>query len=157
MQRHKFLRRSHDLVYGNKLNHQLKHATSFASELSILNDLSVHFQAGTRNDTESDIERKTNADDGMGWFFDTLTCSLCSEKPACVRSRTCDVCASAPHQRDVCKKNDNSKVKSLDDGPTVRKRFQNGSGNFTWGCTLCSSTQEQEFCAPHSYASAHRK
>jgi hypothetical protein len=44
----------------------LRHATSFASELSTPNDLSVHFKAGTRNDTESNIERETNANDDMG-------------------------------------------------------------------------------------------
>jgi hypothetical protein len=44
----------------------LRHAASFPSELSILNDLSVHFKVGMRNDTESNIERETNADDDMG-------------------------------------------------------------------------------------------
>jgi hypothetical protein len=44
----------------------LRHATSFASELSTPNDLSVHFKVGTRNDTKSNIERETNADDDMG-------------------------------------------------------------------------------------------
>ncbi len=31
-----------------------------------MNDLSVHFKGGMRNDTESNIERETNANDGMG-------------------------------------------------------------------------------------------
>jgi len=49
-----------------KISSILQHATSFALELSILNDLSVHFKAGMKNDTESNIERETNVDNGMG-------------------------------------------------------------------------------------------
>jgi hypothetical protein len=48
-------------------------------------------------------------------------------------------------------KNDNSKVRSSDDGPTMCKRFQNGLVNFKWRYMLCCLTEKQEFGVVHRY------
>jgi hypothetical protein len=48
-------------------------------------------------------------------------------------------------------KNDNSKLHYLNDRPTLRKRFQDASLNFTWSYMLGCSPQEQEFGDVHRY------
>jgi len=131
--------RSHNSIYENKFNFQ--HATWFTQELSIPNDFSLHFKVTmTMTLDQVFFERETNANDDISWYFDTCTFALCSNKLACVCSWTCDVCATMSPLNITYAKNDNSKVKSLNDGPTLCKKFQNAFVNFIWSYMLCCST-----------------
>jgi hypothetical protein len=159
VQRHKFFRRSHDPVYGNKPNHhQLK--TCYIIRIGAFHSEWSFCALRSWDEERHRIRHWKGNKCRRRYGFDFLIPSLarCAQRSlhVCGVERAMFV-PVPPANVTYAQKNDNSKVKSSDDGPTARKRFQNGSGNFTWGCTLCSSTQEREFCAPHSYASAHRK
>jgi hypothetical protein len=73
VQQYKFLRQFHNSIHENKLNFTtcyIIHTRAFHSERSFTAP-----QSHNDNDTESNIERETNVDDGIGWYYDTSTCS----------------------------------------------------------------------------------
>jgi hypothetical protein len=75
------------------------------------------------NNNKWNLRRETNANVGIGPGCDTCACSLCSNKLACGWSWTCVVCAVMPPVSITCVENDNPKVRDLNDGPTLCKRF----------------------------------
>jgi hypothetical protein len=128
------LLRSRNCIYENKL----KFATCYMIHKRIFYSwwLFTTLQSHDDNDDEWNFGRETNADAGIGFSFDTCTRSLCSNKLACVWSWTWDVCATMPPANITYAKNDNSKVRNLNDGPTLHKRFQDASLNFIWSYML---------------------
>jgi hypothetical protein len=70
------------------------------------------------------------------WYLHLLT--VFKQVGMCVELNPWCLCCNAPANITYAK-NNNSKVRSSKDGPTLRKRFQNASLNFTWSSTLSCS------------------
>jgi hypothetical protein len=73
VQWYKFLLWSHNSIHESKFNFTtcyIIHTRAFHSKWSFTTP-----QSHNDNDTESNIERETNVDDGIGWYSDTSTCS----------------------------------------------------------------------------------